>query len=131
MTSPDSIKSLHLVPDRDCGPCTACCKELTIESAELKKPPGIACVHCVTEKGCGIYETRPPVCRVWFCGWRQMPNLDDSWRPDRPEILVIPPDEKHIPAGFPRQGLTFELIGPLERVTRPPFLNPFRAPIPT
>jgi hypothetical protein len=118
--SDGSVKTLYLVPDRHCGSCTSCCKDLTIDSDELKKPPGVVCSHCVEAKGCGIYETRPTVCRSWFCGWRQMRNLDDSWRPDLCEILVTPAAEGHIPAGYPREGLTFELIGSLDRLTWPP-----------
>ncbi len=117
-----AINNEHLVPDRDCGGCTSCCKDLTIDSPELKKAPGILCVHCVDAKGCGIYETRPAVCRVWHCGWRQMPQLDESWRPDRCEILITAAS-KHIPAGYRQEGLTFELIGSLERVTWGPFLH--------
>src|SRR5258706_13139951 len=117
-----AVKTIHLVPNRDCGECTSCCKDLTVDSPELKKAPGIPCVHCVQGKGCGIYETRPPVCRSWYCGWRQMPQLDDIWRPDRSEILITAAT-KHIPAGYPPEGLTFELIGSLERGTWHPFLN--------
>jgi hypothetical protein len=51
-----------------------------------------------------------------------MPLLDDGWRPDRSEILITTAT-KHIPAGYPPQGLTFELTGSLERVGWPPFLN--------
>lgn len=123
MSTPgDALKTLHLAADRDCGACTACCKDLTVESPEFSKPPGILCVHCVAGKGCGIYETRPPVCRVWYCGWRQMPQLGEMWRPDRCEILITAAT-KHIPAGYPSEGLTFELVGSLERVTWPPFIQ--------
>jgi hypothetical protein len=51
-----------------------------------------------------------------------MPQLDDSWRPDRSEILITPAN-KHIPAGYPPEGLTFEMVGSLERVTWYPFLH--------
>jgi hypothetical protein len=128
MSNSDSgAKTLRLVPNRECGPCTACCKDLTIDVPELKKPPGILCTHCMVGKGCGIYETRPPVCQAWFCGWRQMPNLDDEWRPDRSEILVTAALQDHIPAGYPREGLTFELIGSRDRVAWPPFVQAVRA----
>lgn len=112
----------QLVPGRDCGGCTSCCKDLTINAPDLKKAPGILCLHCIPGKGCGIYETRPSVCDGFYCGWRQMPLLDDGWRPDRSEILITSAT-KHIPAGYPPQGLTFELTGALERVTWAPFLN--------
>jgi hypothetical protein len=112
----------HLVVNRDCGGCTSCCKDLTINAPDFQKPPGILCVHCIAGKGCGIYETRPSVCDGFYCGWRQMPLLDNGWRPDRSGILITTAS-KHIPAGYPSTGLTFELTGSLERATWPPFLN--------
>ena len=115
-------RTSYLVPNRDCGSCTACCRELGIDTPELKKAPGILCVHCVQGKGCGIHETRPPICRLWFCGWRQMPELDESWRPDRCEILIAA-GGKPVPPGYCGEGLTFELTGSVERVAWPPFLQ--------
>ena len=75
-----------LVPGRECGTCSACCADLLIQSKELTKLSGVACPHC--EKGCRIYETRPAVCRDYFCGWRTMPELPDDWRPDKIGVLV-------------------------------------------
>jgi hypothetical protein len=120
----DSASNAYLVPNRDCGACTVCCRDLAIE--ELKKAPGIVCVHCVAAQGCGIHETRPKSCRDWFCGWRQMAQLDDTWRPDRSEILIMGPVQE-IPAGYPRNGLTFELVGSLERIGWPPLVQAVRA----
>jgi hypothetical protein len=51
-----------------------------------------------------------------------MPQLDDSWRPDRSEMLITAATT-HIPVGYPPEGLTFELIGSLNRVTWHPFLH--------
>ena len=51
-----------------------------------------------------------------------MANLDDSWRPDRCEILITAAG-KNIPAGYPREGLNFELVGSLERIDWPPFVQ--------
>jgi hypothetical protein len=81
-------QSSYTVPGRDCGSCTACCKDLAIVQPELTKLPGILCEHCLPGKGCGIYETRFPVCREYECGWRTLPNMDDSWRPDRSGVLI-------------------------------------------
>jgi len=78
--------TFELVPGRECGTCTACCTHLTIEDPALNKPGGVTCAHCV--EGCAIYTTRPPVCRTFFCGWRQIPELGDDWRPDRSGILI-------------------------------------------
>jgi hypothetical protein len=55
-----------------------------------------------------------------------MANLDDDWRPDRCEILITPA-AKHIPAGYPQEGLTFELVGSLDRVTWPPLVDALSA----
>ena len=73
----------QLVPNRDCGGCTVCCKDLAINEPDLKKVRGVLCEHCAKDSGCAIYETRPGICRTWFCGWRLLPQLDDGWRPDK------------------------------------------------
>jgi len=76
-----------LVPGRECGACTACCSEITIDDPEMQKPPRQTCVHCVAE-GCSIYETRPHDCRTWFCAWRRIAALPDHLRPDRCGLLA-------------------------------------------
>lgn len=78
----------YTVPGRDCGACTVCCKDLAIVQPELTKLPGILCQHCVPGQGCGIYETRFPICREYHCGWRSLDNMDDSWRPDQSGVLI-------------------------------------------
>jgi len=35
-----------------------------------------------------VYETRPPVCRTWFCGWRQFKFIHSALRPDTAGVLV-------------------------------------------
>ena len=77
----------YLVPGRDCGDCVACCVQPAIEEADFHKPIGATCQHC-TGNGCGIYESRPLVCRAYHCGWRSMPNLDESWRPDLSGVMI-------------------------------------------
>ncbi len=86
--SDELAEEIYVVPDRECGTCTACCKDLAIVEDSFKKLPGTMCEHCVGGSGCGIYETRPKICRSYFCGWRNLPNIDDSWRPDRSGILI-------------------------------------------
>jgi hypothetical protein len=63
-----------------------CCKVLRIE--ELEKPPGVWCRHAVTGKGCGIYESRPPVCQRFHCHWLLNPHLGPEWKPDRAKLVV-------------------------------------------
>jgi hypothetical protein len=78
----------RLVPGRECGECSACCVTLRIEEAALKKYADVPCPNLRREGGCGIYGSRPDVCRNWYCGWRVMEQLDDSWRPDRSNVIV-------------------------------------------
>jgi hypothetical protein len=122
MGNEPGLKDL-LVPNRDCGGCTVCCKELTVNEPEISKPPGVLCKHCTQSGGCGIYETRPPICRSWYCGWRVLPQLDETWRPDKSDVLVtlsydgIP--EKY---GQPA-GLEFMLIGPPQKIRWQPLVE--------
>jgi hypothetical protein len=113
-----------LVPNRDCGGCIVCCKELTINEPDIKKPPGILCKHCSLEDGgCGIYETRPSICRNWFCGWRMLPQLDETWRPDKSEIIVILSYDG-IPEKYQQKaGLEFTLIGSPEKIHWQPLVE--------
>jgi hypothetical protein len=78
---------LDLVPGRDCGDCTVCCTVMAIDKPDIQKQAGITCRHC-TGTACAIYETRPVLCQHYHCGWRQLPILDDSWRPDRSGVFV-------------------------------------------
>lgn len=101
-------KALALVPNRECGECTVCCKVLLIDEPDLQKLPGVMCPNCKPGAGCQIYETRPRACRGFFCGWRVMPELGDELRPDRSGILVRMMTE-HIPPGLNPIGLNFLL----------------------
>ena len=80
-------KEWSLVPDRSCGTCVVCCYVPSIDTPELKKPAGLVCQNC-NGKGCGIYETRPPVCRSYYCGWWYFAELRDDWRPDKSGVLI-------------------------------------------
>jgi hypothetical protein len=77
-----------LVAGRDCGACTLCCRVPPVDTPEFQKQAGVLCGHCQESRGCAIHTARPPVCREWFCGWRRLPLLDDSWRPDRCGVLI-------------------------------------------
>ena len=80
------ITDLEPVPGRACGACTACCSVMAIDKPEIQKPAGVLCRYC--QDGCTIYDTRPPVCAGFYCGWRQLPILDENWRPDRSGVFV-------------------------------------------
>lgn len=107
---------LDLVPGRTCGDCTACCTVMAIDKPDIQKQAGVTCRHC--RGGCTIYETRPGLCRDFHCGWRQLPILDDSWRPDRSGVFV----EIEVIEG--ETALSLVLIGnPLKTVRQPWFID--------
>jgi hypothetical protein len=65
---------------RKCGLCSACCTLLRVD--ELEKPAGVPCPKLRRGGKCGIYETRPGICRGYMCAWLTgfAPRED---RPDR------------------------------------------------
>lgn len=81
-----AITDLDLVPGRVCGECSVCCTAMAIDKPDIQKQAGATCRHC--KNGCAIYDTRPQLCRDYHCGWRQLPILDDDWRPDRSGVFV-------------------------------------------
>lgn len=66
--------------EKTCGTCTLCCKIFPVP--ELGKPAGKWCRHIVQGKGCGIHETRPQVCRAFFCQWIYSADLGPEWKPE-------------------------------------------------
>jgi hypothetical protein len=65
---------------RHCGACSLCCKLLKV--IELDKPANQWCGHCRPGRGgCSIYETRPQICRSYYCGWMLSENVSDDWYP--------------------------------------------------
>ena len=79
---------MTLIPGRTCGDCALCCTLPNIDKPEIQKASGARCIHC-TGTGCGIYETRPPVCRAWYCAWRTVDIFGDEWRPDKSGVLAM------------------------------------------
>jgi hypothetical protein len=71
---------------RACGACTLCCKVLGI--VELNKPRGAWCSDCHVGVGCRRYETRPPTCRQFHCGWLHIPELSEAWFPARAKFVL-------------------------------------------
>jgi hypothetical protein len=63
------------------------------------------------------------VCRTWFCGWRCIESLDDSWRPDRSGILIEEETNK-LPWNYKkRKGVKFTIIGEHKAVLWSDFIN--------
>jgi hypothetical protein len=75
------------IPGKSCGPCFFCCKVLEIE--EMKKTAGKLCPHCVESGGCGVYQTRPQVCRDYYCQWKEDRGLPATMRPDKVGTLLM------------------------------------------
>jgi hypothetical protein len=70
---------------RKCGTCVECCTALAVP--ELEKAVGERCRHLVAPGKCGVYDSRPPSCRDYACGWL-MGGLSSSERPDRVGFIV-------------------------------------------
>ena len=51
---------------RGCDGCTACCTVLNVP--QLNSPAYESCRH-LCAGGCGIHESRPEICRGYFCEW--------------------------------------------------------------
>jgi len=114
----------YLVAGRECGSCTACCKTLKIDAPELKKFAGVLCTHCTAGARCTIYETRPQVCRDFFCAWRAMAYLGDEWRPDRCGVLIgIIGEGEGIPPEFRQVALRFDVIDSPQVLTWDPLVK--------
>jgi hypothetical protein len=108
----------QIVQNRTCGPCHVCCRVHAILDPALKKSPGVLCSHLKPGAGCSIYRDRPETCRSYYCAWRQLPQFDESWRPDLSNVYVElksdPPEHyRHL---FPEAPLAFKftLLGDLE-----------------
>ena len=89
---------MTLIAGRDCGDCTVCCVLPNIDTPEIQKVSGARCKHC-TGTGCAIYDTRPPVCRAWYCAWRTVDIFSEDWRPDKSGVLALVETEG-IPENF-------------------------------
>jgi hypothetical protein len=111
-----------LVPGRQCGGCSVCCKVLPIDTAEIQKQAGISCRHSVKGSGCAIHETRPQVCRAYYCGWMSMPDLGDDWRPDKSGVFISAPGAP-IPDHFENRNGVELLIGSPRLLEQKPFVD--------
>jgi hypothetical protein len=110
-----------LVPGRECGDCQVCCIMPSIDKPEIQKVSGAPCRHSL-KGGCGIYESRPDVCRVFFCGWRRLAGVPDGWRPDTSGVFALV-EVNELPQ-FEFLALALILTGnPLKTIRRPDFID--------
>ncbi|MGA2894952.1 MAG: hypothetical protein ABSE22_18965 [Xanthobacteraceae bacterium] len=78
------LKSPH-TQRRSCGSCALCCKLLgLLDSGKM----GRWCPHCLKSSGCGIYDSRPEVCRTFNCVWLTDAEFGDEWQPTRSKIVI-------------------------------------------
>lgn len=70
--------------ERVCGDCAMCCHLGEIVDF---KPYNQWCQHCSTHQGCDIYETRPILCRQFYCAYMQR-ELGEEWYPLRSHMVV-------------------------------------------
>jgi hypothetical protein len=109
-------EGMALVAGRECGACTVCCTVPTINKPEIQKLSGATCRHC-TGAGCAVYETRPPICRSYYCAWRTVEIFDDSWRPDKSGVMPYVETEGISDAFDLSTGIGLMLVGnPLKTV---------------
>ena len=110
-----------LVPGRECGECQLCCIVPAIDKPEIQKLSGSPCRHCIGG-GCDVYETRPEVCRTYYCGWRRIDLFRDDWRPDKSGVFAEL--ETGQPPPFQNVGISMILVGnPLRTLRQPEFID--------
>jgi hypothetical protein len=63
-----------------------CCKLFPVP--ELEKPAGTWCRHIAQGKGCGIHQTRPDVCRAFWCQWIENTDLGPEWKPEKARFVL-------------------------------------------
>jgi hypothetical protein len=105
-----------------CGECVVCCQWLDIETEGLSKKAGVLCQHC-HGGGCGIYQTRPKLCRNFFCGWRLIPSLGDDWRPDKSGVMILVVTEPPRQYSGAATGFKFVVLGGEAAILRPGFVD--------
>jgi hypothetical protein len=105
-------KAVTLVAGRACGACDVCCVSLLIDTADLQKHAGVPCHHLDGDRRCGIYETRYAGCRAFHCGYRQLPWLPDTMRPDQAGVVVLPrmTDGAGAPGGQAQASVVFVIL---------------------
>ena len=113
----------NLIAGRECGECRMCCITPMIDNPDMQKKSGAVCAHCVSGP-CDIYQTRPPVCRDFFCAWRSMEAMGPEWRPDKSGVFARI-ETRNIPPGFAnRTGISLTLVAnPLKTVRQPWFID--------
>lgn len=111
----------RLVPGRECGECKVCCVTPSIDTPEIQKLAASPCRYSLGG-GCDIYDSRPPVCRAFFCGWRRSAAVPDDWRPDISGIFAVL--EANTDPQFGPLAVALKLLAdPLATIRKPTFID--------
>jgi hypothetical protein len=110
------------IPARACGDCVACCQVLNIDTPQMTKAADQMCVHC-TAGGCGVYDTRPQVCRDWDCVWRRIDSMPLQTRPDHLGVLWTIDRQAEPQTPFDRLYFVARAVGEAEALKKPPNLD--------
>jgi hypothetical protein len=81
-----SLSEARVVPGRECGSCTLCCKVYNV--IELGKAAGKWCSHCSPGRGCKIHDNLPSECSAFNCLWRLKSEMPVQWKPDQAKMVV-------------------------------------------
>lgn len=71
---------------RSCGGCTACCFTHSVNMDGVQTRLFDTCSHCVSGKGCAIYDKRPYSCSIYRCLW--LTGLPEAMRPDKYGVVL-------------------------------------------
>jgi hypothetical protein len=93
--------SAPIVPGRECGTCTLCCKVYHVP--EVPKLAGKWCQHCTPGRGCAIHPTRPQQCRDFNCLWLTEATITPAWKPERSKMVL---------SIFPLNGFMYVQVDP-------------------
>ena len=80
------VGEAQLVPGRECGSCTLCCKVYNV--TELGKAAGKWCSHCKPGSGCKIHDHLPNECAAFNCLWRTRAEMPAEWKPDQAKMVL-------------------------------------------
>jgi len=100
MTAAASIAGeLKIVPGRECGSCTLCCKVYNIPG--IGKVASKWCGQCKPGRGYKIHDNLPDQCAAFNCLWRTDAAMPAQWKSDQAK------DSRHHPSAqleHPGQG---------------------------
>lgn len=90
---------------RSCDGCTMCCRLLGV--AELSKPAGTQCSHCLPGKGCGVYAVRPQTCRDFQCLWLQG-QIPLELKPNRSRVVFATSTDRERLVAYLAPGVSLD-----------------------